>query len=346
MKREDKAKISGYLRKWKRSRIPLLLALFIDLLEIPSILSKSFQEDNVDTVNAMLCLAKAKNRLQLFKEKDFEKLPHVKQFLGKCKQLDGELFYQNMKLSGFEDAKASAKVTTNIVVEKVTSCIRKRLEEEEDSEFLFKQVAQVLNTEGWIRTDENGEVDTEFADEAILSLKVRFQKPLSAAGVEISDAEFFNQWGSLLEYAKEFISVANTPYRVCWRRIFLSPRSSSWKDVLTLIQLLFTIPISNAKLERMFSKMKQVKVIERCSLSQKRLESILRIIEDGPSIEDFDPTSAVNLWLAEKGRRPNQSKRRHYVKRKESNNTLGSLSDTSSDDDETDEDAELCLFDD
>ena len=115
--------MTGYLRKWKEARIPLLLASFIDMLEIPSILSKFFQEENVDTVHAMLCLSKAKGRLELFKNKSFEKLPHIKQFFGRCKEVDGEIFYQNIKLIGFDDEIASGKVTKSIVVEKVVNVL-------------------------------------------------------------------------------------------------------------------------------------------------------------------------------------------------------------------------------
>ena len=38
-------------------------------------------------------------------------------------------------------------------------------------------------------------------------------------------------------------------------------------DVPLMIRLLFIVPVSNAKLERMFSKLKRVKINFRCSLS-------------------------------------------------------------------------------
>ena len=70
-------------------------------------------------------------------------------------------------------------------------------------------------------------------------------------------------------------------------------------------------------------------------------------MEDGPSIEEFDSTS--QQWTCgyqKKGQRPNQSKRGKCVKQNESKNMLESLSDSSSDGDETGEDAALYLFDD
>ena len=58
-------------------------------------------------------------------------------------------------------------------------------------------------------------------------------------------------------------------------------------------RLLFTDPVSNAKLERMFSKLKRVKTNFGCSLGVIRLEHILRIMEEGSSWETFDPVSAI-----------------------------------------------------
>ena len=52
-----------------------------------------------------------------------------------------------------------------------------------------------------------------------------------------------------------------------WRKIFAAPRTKSWSDVLLMIRLLFIVPVSNAKLERMFSKLKREKSSFRCSLS-------------------------------------------------------------------------------
>ena len=45
-------------------------------------------------------------------------------------------------------------------------------------------------------------------------------------------------------------------------------------------KLLLTVPVSNAKLERILTKLKPVKINFRCSLSVERLENILRIMEE------------------------------------------------------------------
>ena len=60
-----------------------------------------------------------------------------------------------------------------------------------------------------------------------------------------------------------------------------------------MIGFLFTVSVSNTKLERTFSKLKSVGINFRCSLGVKRLENILRIMKEGSSWESFDPTSTI-----------------------------------------------------
>ena len=60
-----------------------------------------------------------------------------------------------------------------------------------------------------------------------------------------------------------------------------------------MIGFLFTVSVSDTKLERTFSKLKTIKTNFRCSLGVKRLENILRILKEGSSWESFDPTSTI-----------------------------------------------------
>ena len=57
-----------------------------------------------------------------------------------------------------------------------------------------------------------------------------------------------------------------------------------------MIKLLFTVPVSNAKRERMFSKLKRVKIDFRCSLGTKRLEKYFENYgREYSNWETFDP---------------------------------------------------------
>ena len=123
LKAKDRAKMKGYLRKWSKADMPLLLALFIDLLETPSILSRSFQDDKIDTVQAMRSLSKAKERLDIFDKRSFEKL-HVNDLLKRISvDGDGKYSYQNVILPDFENAKERISAKKNDLSRKVRECI-------------------------------------------------------------------------------------------------------------------------------------------------------------------------------------------------------------------------------
>ena len=198
-KLKDCQKMKGYLITWSRPNIPLLLAFFIDLLGIPSILSRSFQSEIIDPVEALDCITKAKERLDLFDKKEFDKLPHVKDLLRRI-TIDeaGEHMYQNVTLAGFDDAKNQVaqwkSMSSNEICEGITNC----LEEENDSKSIFKLVLQILKTEGWIRTDESTRTNLEFADNAITVLLEHFATLLQNAESTVQAAELLNQCSDII----------------------------------------------------------------------------------------------------------------------------------------------------
>ena len=75
-------------------------------MEIPSILSRSLHSEIINPVKALHCITKAKERLDLFDKKEFDKLSHLKDLL--CQIIineAGEHMYQNVTLAGFDNTK-------------------------------------------------------------------------------------------------------------------------------------------------------------------------------------------------------------------------------------------------
>ena len=167
------------------------------------------------------------------------------------------------------------------------------------SKFLFTHLVHISNTEWWIRgtTDEDGAVvrDTEFANDAISYLYNDFKDALTHTKVICHFPDLLQQWHDLLEYSIEFCSLSTTHFRKIWHHIFLVPRSKAWSDVLTLVELLFMIPVTNAKLERMFSKLTHIKTNCQSRLTEICVDSLSRIAEVGPKFGDNDISSAMSL---------------------------------------------------
>ena len=101
--------------------------------------------------------------------------------------------------------------------------------------------------------------------------------------------------------------------RITWCKVFTAPRSNGWRDMLLLTRLLFTVPVSIAKLGRMFSKLERVRTNFRGSLGVKCLENISKIMKEGSSWESFDPISAIKKWSTDRVRGTTKEKKDHVA---------------------------------
>ncbi len=86
-------------------------------------------------------------------------------------------------------------------------------------------------------------------------------------------------------------------YQAVWWRLFHAPNSSNWSNILTLVRLLFTLPVSNGKLERVFSTLKLIKVDKRSLLSNDSLDDLLVLNTDQVPMKDFEPDQSSGGML-------------------------------------------------
>ena len=77
-----------------------------------------------------------------------------------------------------------------------------------------------------------------------------FKEPLSKAGFNGLLGHLLDQWHHLLEYTKLYLQPLKTPHLQVQTSIFDSSQSNEWSMVLICVELLFAIPISNAKVEK------------------------------------------------------------------------------------------------
>ena len=89
-------------------------------------------------------------------------------------------------------------------------------------------------------------------------------------------------------------------------------------NVLVLAELLFSLPASNGKLERVFSTLGTIKVDKRSRLSNQALDDLLLIKNNDIPLVKFSPDPCIDLWWQGKVRRPSQKKRKDYKKRHQS----------------------------
>ena len=341
----ERAKFKGWHKKWTMGRIPILACVAIEVLAPAKILSKTFQSADVDLVSASSLNNQAKKGLKRIKKKDFEQLPTVKRFLERVKEDNGQYSFQDVKLKDFIRAKEAAKKVKDEWVQLVSDSFDIRLDlDQDDSTIKFATV--ILNTEVWqssVINEEAEEPEQAFGIEAMTKLYDLYRIPLERAGFSGSLSDLLEQWESLCEYTVKYLNPQSTDYRVTWRKIFQSSRRNMWSLVLLLVELLFSLPVSNAKVERLFSLMNRIKTDSRSCLSQKTLKNLILICMEGPDSDNFNAVPAMKLWSdTVKARRPNQKAKRKYKERAKKTKpyTLMEIDTTESDCDISDDSAQ------
>ena len=84
-------------------------------------------------------------------------------------------------------------------------------------------------------------------------------------------------------------------YQSVWWRLFHAPNSSEWTNILCLASLLFSLPVSNGKLERAFSQVNLLKGSKRTLLGNETLSDLLVLNADKVPLQEFSPEAAIDL---------------------------------------------------
>ena len=119
-------------------------------------------------------------------------------------------------------------------------------------------------------------------------------------------SEIRGEFEATVLYASQFISLSTMEYQSVWWRLFNAPNSSEWSNVLSLARLLFSLPVSNGKLERTFSQVNLIKCSKRTSLV---------LNADKVLLQEFSPEAAIDLWWKAKNRKPTHGPQKQYKKR-------------------------------
>ena len=116
----------------------------------------------------------------------------------------------------------------------------------------------------------------------------------------------------MTSYATQYIALSVLDYHSVWWRLFHAPCSSEWTNTLSLVKLLFSLPASNGKLERVFSLLGIIKVNKRSLLSIEALDDLLLLNSDKTPMDKFDRDPAIDIWWSSKARRPSQKQWKQY----------------------------------
>lgn len=107
-------------------------------------------------------------------------------------------------------------------------------------------------------------------------------------------------------YTRRYLDIVRQDYKVVWWKIFNSVDAKKWSNVLRVAELLFTLPVSNGRLERVFSQLKLIKSSTRTCLKEDTLDQLVRITVEGPPLSQWDASGSIRKWFTDKHRRLSQ----------------------------------------
>lgn len=116
-----------------------------------------------------------------------------------------------------------------------------------------------------------------------------------------------DEWDDMVDYARRYLDIVRLDYKIIWWRIFNATDANKWRNVLPIVELLFSLPMSNGRLERIFSQLKLLKSKSRTRLTSDSLDQLVRITVEGPSLQNWNAAGALDLWFNDKSRRVHQN---------------------------------------
>ena len=156
---------------------------------------------------------------------------------------------------------------------------------------LLNAILTILDTQHW---QETASTNLDELNVAIDLITAHFRLPLQSKGVCF--AALRDELEAVVLYARKFLGIDKEKYHKVWYKLHVSPDAAAWKNVLLISELLFSLPFSNGRVEGIFSTLKVIKTDARTSLKNQTLNDLMEIKVEGPSLGQFNPDHAIDLW--------------------------------------------------
>ena len=240
--------------------------MYLDVLTPLKVLSVSLQQEKRDPVYMLRNVhefnwSKCQNvKMQLLVENVFlgstKKLTNYTKFLSVVEQNETGFVCQDIKLKDFESCKAALEKSFVDMVRKICSAVESRFEDPRRNP-IYENLIPILDIETW---PDDADILFTYGESCINEIVEALESHLISNQCNIKNIP--NQWSSLKQRVIEIKKGCATKlnYLDVWQKLLVNESvKSQCPNVLHVIELLLITPFTNAKLERMFSRMNRVK---------------------------------------------------------------------------------------
>ena len=296
--------LKGHLKKWKEASVVTHMAIHLDVLSPLRRLSLSLQSEFHDPVKQIKrvqeftwTMSKLKILIETSLDEGSAVITYYKKLLKDVKSVNESFEYQNIALHNYAASSHNVEDRYNEIIINVTEGMGSRFEDLRTSP-VFSHLPSILEVSTWPLKDGIN----FFGETAINDLSDCFEDLLKKNGCDVDALN--PEWMTLKTPMVPLIKNNQKEHYIdIWQRIMKSESIVyDYSNILHIIEILLSTPFSNAKLERMFSRMARVKTDYRNRLGRTLLDACLRVSENGVELSCYDPDPAIDQWSAEKVR--------------------------------------------
>ena len=296
--------------------------MYIDILQSPSILSLTLQDDNIDVALGIKSLLKSHSTLKKLSMQDPLQWSSTASLISKfSNDGSGDKRYQGITLQRYNETTiATCKHQVLSDLTNLDDKMRSRLEWSDLK--VLRSILLIIDTQNWQMLQAKKHSESKDGDdpklckiqEAVITITEMFCMPLEAQGADLSG--ILDETENAVLFARSNLSIQKDSCKRIWYLLDVAPDAVKWKNLLLITELLFSLPFSTAKVERLFSMLKIMKTEKRTALSITSVNDLMEINTEGPSLSNFNAEAAVSLWWNDSAttRRINQHARKKYKK--------------------------------
>ena len=192
------------------------------------------------------------------------KLTHHKRLLAELKTNENnETCYQGILLARFDVLKDNVQNHYANTITQIAKSLEKQFHNLQASAVLT-HITSILDVSAWPKASDD---DISFGDTAVSELLDLFRNLLQKNGCDVEKALL--EWDTLKTFVQPLVSnIREITYLEAWKRILTNDSAQKHcENIFHLIEILLVTSFTNAKVERMFSRMNRE---DTCTLIRGR----------------------------------------------------------------------------